>query len=88
MNTELQWVGRSPYPLANELRLCSLFTRSPIRFDNIRNNGKKAITLKEDDELVSVKKTTGENEILMAGSNGRMVRFTEDNVRVMGRTCG
>ena len=58
-----------------------------VEFDNIRNNGKKAITLKEDDELVSVKKTTGENEILMAGSNGRMVRFTEDNVRVMGRSA-
>ncbi len=54
-------------------------------FDSIRNNGKKFITLKDDDELVSVKKTTGSNEILMAGSNGRMVRFKEESVRVMGR---
>ena len=54
-------------------------------FDSIRNNGKKFITLKDDDELVSVKKTTGNNEIMLAGSNGRMVRFYEDTVRVMGR---
>ena len=63
-----------------------LIKRTDIsEFDSIRNNGKKFITLKEDDELVSVKKTTGNNEILMAGSNGRMVRFNENSVRVMGR---
>ena len=63
-----------------------LIKRTDIsEFDSIRNNGKKFITLKDDDELVSVKKTTGEDEILMASSNGRMVRFKEDNVRVMGR---
>ena len=54
-------------------------------FYNIRANGKKFITLKEDDELISVKNTTGENDILMASSNGRMVRFPENLVRVMGR---
>ncbi len=56
-------------------------------FDSIRNNGKKAITLKDDDELISVKKTNGDNEILMASSNGRMVRFYEDSLRVMGRSA-
>ena len=56
-------------------------------FDSIRTNGKKFITLKEDDELVSVKKTTGNNEILMASSNGRMVRFNENAVRIMGRSA-
>ncbi len=54
-------------------------------FYNIRANGKKFITLKEDDELISVKNTTGDNDILMAASNGRMVRFPENLVRVMGR---
>ena len=54
-------------------------------FDSIRNNGKKAITLKDDDELISVKKTDGKREILMASSDGRMVRFNEENIRVMGR---
>ena len=56
-------------------------------FDNIRNNGKIAISLKEDDELVSVKKTAGENEILIASSNGRMIHFMENEIRVMGRTA-
>lgn len=54
-------------------------------FYNIRSNGKKFITLREDDELISVKNTTGDCDILMAASNGRMVRFSEDTVRVMGR---
>ena len=56
-------------------------------FENIRTNGKIAITLKEDDELISVKKTTGDNEILMASSDGRMIRFNENELRVLGRTA-
>ena len=63
-----------------------LIKRTEIsEFDSIRTNGKKFITLKDDDELVSVKKTTGNDEILMASSNGRMVRFNESAVRIMGR---
>ena len=56
-------------------------------FENIRNSGKIAITLKENDELISVKKTTGENEIVIASSNGRMIRFNENEIRIMGRTA-
>jgi len=56
-------------------------------FENIRNNGKIAITLKDDDELISVKKTVGENFVLIGSNNGRMVRFHESQVRVMGRTA-
>ena len=56
-------------------------------FDNIRTSGKIAITLKEDDELLSVKKTTGENEILIASTNGRMIRFDESEIRIMGRSA-
>ena len=56
-------------------------------FENIRSSGKIAITLKEDDELISVKKTTGENEIVIAASNGRMIRFNENEIRIMGRTA-
>lgn len=55
-------------------------------FENIRSNGKIAIVLKEDDELISVRKTTGMNEIVIGGSNGRMVRFDENEIRSMGRT--
>ena len=62
--------------------------RTPIEeFDNIRNNGKIAITLRDDDELIAVRTTTGENEFIIGASNGRMVRFNETDVRVMGRTA-
>lgn len=65
-----------------------LIKRTDIsEFDSIRTNGKKFITLKDNDELVSVKKTTGNDEILMASSNGRMVRFNESTVRIMGRSA-
>ncbi|MBQ4263467.1 MAG: DNA gyrase subunit A [Bacilli bacterium] len=56
-------------------------------FDRIRNSGKIAITLKEDDELISVKKTSGNSKILMCSSNGRMVKFDENEIRIMGRTA-
>ena len=56
-------------------------------FENIRSNGKIAITLRDDDELIAVHKTTGENEIIIGASNGRMVRFVENEVRTMGRTA-
>ena len=56
-------------------------------FENIRSNGKIAISLKDGDSLISVKKTTGDNELLLASSNGRMIRFNENEIRVMGRTA-
>ena len=55
-------------------------------FDNIRKSGKIAIVLKENDELISVRKTCGNNEIAIGASNGRMVRFVEDEIRAMGRS--
>ena len=63
-----------------------LIKRTEIsEFSNIRASGKKFITLRDDDELISVKKTDGSYEILMASSNGRLVRFPESLVRIMGR---
>ena len=56
-------------------------------FASIRQNGKIAITLREGDELVGVKETTGDDEIIIAGSNGKAVRFHEDGVRPMGRSA-
>ncbi|MEG0617741.1 MAG: DNA gyrase subunit A [Bacilli bacterium] len=56
-------------------------------FESIRSNGKIAITLKDNDELIAVKKTHGDNEILIASTNGRMIRFQENEIRVMGRTA-
>ena len=56
-------------------------------FESIRQNGKIAITLKEDDELIGVKPTRGDEDIIIAASNGKAVRFREDCVRDMGRTA-
>ena len=56
-------------------------------FENIRTNGKIAITLKENDELISAKITEGNAEILIASSNGRIIRFNEQEIRIMGRTA-
>ena len=63
-----------------------LIKRTDIsEFHSIRANGKKFITLRVNDELISVKNTDGESDILMASSNGRMVRFSEKLIRSMGR---
>ena len=63
-----------------------LVKRTEIReFDNIRNSGKIAILLKENDELISVRKTSGNDEVAIGASNGRMVRFDENEIRSMGR---
>ena len=56
-------------------------------FESIRKNGKLAINLKDNDELLSVDKTDGTNEVLIASSNGRMIRFNENEIRVMGRSA-
>ena len=56
-------------------------------FDNIRTSGKICITLNEDDELIDVKKTTGNDTVLLASSKGKMVKFSESEIRVMGRTA-
>ncbi len=56
-------------------------------FENIRTSGKIAISLRENDELIAVKKTNGSNEVILATSDGRMIRFNENEIRVMGRTA-
>ena len=60
---------------------------SVSEFSNIRQNGKICITLKENDELISVRKSSGNNEILLGSSNGRIVRFNESEIREMGRSA-
>ena len=56
-------------------------------FANIRNSGKICISLRENDKLIDVKKTTGNDLVLLASDSGRMVKFNEDEIRVMGRTA-
>ena len=52
-----------------------------------RANGVNAITIREDDRVVGVRLTNGENEIIIANKNGRAIRFHESKVRAMGRTA-
>ena len=54
-------------------------------FENIRTNGKMAMTLRDDDELAFVKATSGEANIILACTNGKTVRFPENDVRPSGR---
>ena len=56
-------------------------------FKNIRQSGKIAINLREDDQLVAVKLTSHDEQILVAASNGKLIRFSEKDVRPMGRTA-
>ena len=56
-------------------------------FESIRQNGKKAIEMKEGDELLDVKLTNGEALVSISASNGKMVKFNENDVRVMGRSA-
>jgi len=56
-------------------------------FENIRNSGKICISLRNNDELIGVKKSTGNNYVMLGSSEGRMVLFNEEEIRVMGRTA-
>ena len=56
-------------------------------FANIRTSGKICINLKDNDELIAVKRTNGNNYILLGSETGRMVKFKEDKIRAMGRTA-
>ncbi|MDD4831465.1 MAG: DNA gyrase subunit A [Bacilli bacterium] len=56
-------------------------------FENIRKTGKIAIKLKESDKLIAVLKTDGNTEVVMASSTGKMVRFDENEIRIMGRNA-
>jgi DNA gyrase subunit A len=56
-------------------------------FESIHSNGKKALTLRDGDELLCVKKTDGHAIIGLASSNGKVCSFSEDQVRSMGRSA-
>jgi DNA gyrase subunit A len=62
--------------------------RSPLsQFAHIRNNGLIAVSLREADELISVKLTDGSKDIIIGTKNGMLIRFPETDVRSMGRTA-
>ncbi|QPA54527.1 DNA gyrase subunit A [Lysinibacillus sphaericus] len=63
--------------------------RTPVsQFANIRTNGLIAISLREDDDLISVRLTDGDKQIIIGTRDGMLVRFQEDDIRSMGRTAG
>lgn len=62
--------------------------RTPLKdFENLNRNGKIAINLGEDDELAFVKLTNGEDIISIASSDGYLIRFKEEQIRIMGRNA-
>jgi len=56
-------------------------------FQNIRTNGIRAVSLREGDSLHSVKLTDGNRDIIIGASNGKAIRFNEEDVRYMGRNA-
>ena len=57
------------------------------QYSRPRQNGVNAITIREDDRVIEVRMTNGDNEIIIANRNGRAIRFHESTVRCMGRTA-
>ena len=57
------------------------------QFDTSRKTGLIAINLKDDDQLISVKHTNGNNELIVITAKGKSIRFSEEDVRAMGRTA-
>ena len=63
-----------------------MIKKTPLKeYDNIRKGGKIAINLNEGDELISVQITSGNDEVMVASSEGKIIRFNENAVRALGR---
>ena len=56
-------------------------------FESVKRNGKIAIKFNEDDELIEAVLTTGNDELIMASSEGYCIRFNENTIRLVGRTA-
>lgn len=65
-----------------------LVKKTPVEeYSNIRTSGKIAISLKDDDELIDVIVSDGNNKVILGSTSGRMVVFNENEIRPMGRTA-
>ena len=63
--------------------------KTPLsQFDTNRKTGLIAINLKDDDELIGIKQTTGTNKVIIVTKNGKCICFSEEDVRSMGRIAG
>ena len=58
------------------------------QFDTNRKNGIIAINLKDDDELIDIKQTSGDDDVIIVTKHGKSIRFNEKDVRPMGRAAG
>lgn len=87
VNTIIPLSGSTTDNLVLATKLGLIKKTKMIEFANIRKNGKIAISLNEDDELINVMISSGDDEILVASSDGKCVRFSEQKVRAMGRTA-
>ncbi len=85
INAVLPVTGSDGGYLMMATKLGNVKKTSTTEFDNIRQGGKIAISLNEGDELISVQYTRGEDEILLAASSGKCIRFSEKDVRPMSR---
>ena len=66
---------------------CGIVKKTPIReYANIRKTGLQAINLREDDELIEVKSSNNEKDIILVTKHGQCIRFNEKDVRTTGRT--
>jgi len=77
----------------NDTQYLMMATKSGIvkktklnEYANIRKTGIQAITLRDDDELIEVKRTEGDSEVLLVSKNGMCIRFREQDVRSTGRS--
>lgn len=88
------WVKQLEDPEFNQSHYLVFCTKNGVvkktclsEYSRPRQNGINAITIREDDRVVEVRLTSGNDEIILANRNGRAIRFNEQNVRVMGRTA-
>ena len=79
------------YNLTHNLVFCTkkgVIKKTRLKaYSRPRTNGVNAITIREDDQVIQVRLTTGNSEIIMANREGRAIRFHETTVREMGRTA-
>ena len=91
---QVKRIDRAHRPAVGQQKLCiarqrfGIIKRTPLsEYEYQRKGGKRAISLDEGDELVFVRRTEGDTEIIIATHDGSAVRFEESGARAMGRTA-
>ena len=83
-------IAMSSFDSNYNLLMCTrsgIVKKTPLKdFENVRKNGLIAVNLRDDDELIEVKKTNNKNEIFLVTKYGQCIRFSESDVRNTGRS--